>query len=88
MGKYEKLYIKILTGRSDNNISFEQLCQMLKKLNFNERMKGSHHIFHKIGIAEILNLQEKEGKAKNYQVKQVRELIIKYKLKIDTEDEL
>ena len=88
MRKYEKLYVKILTGRSDNNISFELLCQLLIKFNFKERSKGSHHIFYKTGINEILNLQEKGGKAKNYQVKQVRELIIKNKLKIDTEDEL
>jgi predicted RNA binding protein YcfA (HicA-like mRNA interferase family) len=49
-------------------------------LGFEERVKGSHHIYFKDGIDEIINLQPSNGKAKPYQVKQVRELIIKYKL--------
>ena len=52
----------------------------LKKLGFNERIQGSHHIFTKEGIEEIINLQPNQGKAKNYQIKQIRDLILKYKL--------
>jgi predicted RNA binding protein YcfA (HicA-like mRNA interferase family) len=44
------------------------------------RQKGSHHILTKDGIEEIINIQPKNGKAKPYQVKQVRERIIKSKL--------
>jgi len=44
------------------------------------RTKGSHHIFRKEGINEKVNLQEAGSKAKPYQVKQVRYLIVKYKL--------
>jgi hypothetical protein len=44
--------------------------------------KGSHTIFYKEGVVEIINLQPKGGKAKNYQVKQVRDLILKYQLEI------
>jgi hypothetical protein len=44
------------------------------------RIKGSHHIFYREDIEEILNLQPSGGNAKPYQVKQVRNVIIKYRL--------
>ena len=69
-----------VSGASDINISFEQLCQLLIRLGFDERIRGSHHIFTKEGVEEILNLQPKQGKAKAYQVKQVREMLLKYQL--------
>jgi len=53
------------------------MCDLLKTLGFDERIRGSHHIFTKTGIAEILNLQAKGGNAKPYQVKQVRQVILK-----------
>lgn len=80
MSQTDKLLAKILSGTSDKNIAFEQLCQLLIKLEFDERIRGSHHIYTKDGIEEILNLQPKQGKAKAYQVKQVREVILKYEL--------
>lgn len=80
MDKHEKLLIQILRGTSDTNISFEGLCGLLKYLGFEERIKGSHHIFIKADVEEILNLQPKGGKSKPYQVKQVRNIILKYKL--------
>jgi predicted RNA binding protein YcfA (HicA-like mRNA interferase family) len=86
MSKHEKLLIKILRGTSDKNIDFEELRNLLLKLGFEERIKGSHHILTKDGIEEILNIQPKSGKAKPYQVKQVRNIIVKYQLNVD-EDE-
>ena len=80
MGKYEKLLQKILSGTSDNNIKFAGLCQLLKKLGFVERIKGDHHIFTKNNVEEIINIQPKNNKAKSYQVKQIRNLIVKYRL--------
>ncbi|MFB6306278.1 MAG: type II toxin-antitoxin system HicA family toxin [Flavobacteriales bacterium] len=56
---------------------------LLKSLGFEKRVKGSHHIFYKSNIYEIINVQEYNGKAKPYQVKQIRVLILKYKLKIN-----
>ncbi len=67
-------------GLSDTNIDFEDLCHLLRILEFSERIKGSHHIFTKAGIDEIINIQPIGSKAKPYQVKQVRNLILKYKL--------
>ncbi len=80
MGKYEKLLQRILTGTSDNNIKFSELCQLLKKLGFSERVRGDHYIFTKDNVEEIINIQPKGSKAKGYQVKQIRNLIIKYGL--------
>ena len=59
MSKQDRLLTKILLGNADANIPFEQLCQLLKQLGFDERIRGSHHIFTKEGIEEILNLQPK-----------------------------
>ena len=81
MSKHEKLLQKILRGSSDKNIQFDDLCNLIKRLGFEERIKGSHHIFRKEGVEEKINLQKDDSKAKVYQVRQVRKLILKYNLK-------
>jgi len=78
--QYDKLLVRILRGTSDRNISFNELRQLLSWLGFEERIRGSHHIFTKDGVEEILNLQPKGAMAKAYQVRQVRRVILKYKL--------
>ncbi|HEY8035829.1 MAG TPA: type II toxin-antitoxin system HicA family toxin [Methylobacter sp.] len=80
MGKYDKLIDKILRETSDANIPFDDLRGLLIRLGFDERILGSHHVYRKEGIEEKLNLQQDEGKAKPYQVRQVRFIIIKYHL--------
>lgn len=80
MGKYEKLILKILRGSADANISFSDLRELLKRLGFQERTRGSHHVFRKEGVEEKINLQSGSGKAKPYQVRQVRSILVKYQL--------
>ncbi len=80
MSKYEKLLLQVLRGTSDAQIPFEGLRNLLLHLQFKERIKGSHHIFSKEHVEEILNLQPKGSHAKPYQVKQVRLVLIKYHL--------
>ncbi len=80
MGKYSKLREKILAGISDSNIDFTALRQLLVRLGFDERIKGGHHIFTREDVAEIINIQPKGSKAKPYQVKQVRGILVKYRL--------
>jgi hypothetical protein len=80
MTKRDKLLDRILRGASDANIPFAELCRLLRRLEFDERIRASHHIFAKEGIPEILNLQPEVAKAKPYQVKQVRRVVLKYKL--------
>ena len=83
MGKYDKILQKIVHGRSDANILFSELRQLLVRLEFQERIRGDHHIFTKEGIAEILNIQPLGAMAKAYQVKQVRQIIVRYRLGLD-----
>lgn len=83
MGKHDKLLDKILRGTSDANIPFEGPWQPLRRLGIQFRFKGSHHIFHREGVEEILNLQPRGANAKPYQVKQAREAIVKHKLAED-----
>ena len=80
MSQHEQLLQKILQGRSDANIRFDELRRLLRHLGFAERIQGSHHIFRKQGITEKINLQRDDGHAKLYQVRQVRRVILKYKL--------
>lgn len=80
MAQHEKLLTRILRGSSDANVPFDGLCHLLARLGFAERIRGDHHIFTKDNVIEILNLQPKRGKAKPYQVKQVRQVIVKYNL--------
>jgi hypothetical protein len=65
MTKLGKLLERILRGTSDANISFADLCLLLRRLGFNERVRGSHHIFAREGVDEILNLQAKGLNAKS-----------------------
>jgi hypothetical protein len=80
MPQNEKTLEQILLGRSDANVSFTSLRRLLVHLGFQERIRGSHHIFTRADIEEILNLQPTGSKAKVYQVRQVRRVILKYGL--------
>jgi hypothetical protein len=80
MSARQKLLEQILRGTSDANIAFEAMRGLLLYLGFQERVRGSHHIFTKQDVDEILNLQPLRSKAKPYQVKQVRHVILKYRL--------
>ena len=78
--RHNRLIDQVLSGASDANIRFTDLCALLESLDFEYRIRGSHHIYWRTGVTEILNLQEKAGKAKPYQVKQVRTILVRYKL--------
>ena len=80
MGKHEKLMHKILSGRQDSSILFSEAVSLLRSLGFSLRIKGSHHIFYQEGVEEIVNIQPDGSKAKAYQIKQIRDLIVKYRL--------
>jgi len=86
MPRSDKLLERILRGRSDANIPFAEMCQLLRKLGFEERISGDHHIFTKEGVEEILNLQPKGAQAKSYQIKQVRRVILRHKLGGEEDD--
>jgi predicted RNA binding protein YcfA (HicA-like mRNA interferase family) len=78
MSKKEKAVRRILDGTMDPNIPFDELTSVLRELGFEERVRGSHHIFAHPDFVEIINLQPVRGEAKPYQVRQVRRLILRH----------
>jgi hypothetical protein len=80
VSKYDKLLLQILRGTADPNVNFDDLCGLLEKIGFEKRTRGSHHMFRKKGVVEKINLQREGNKAKVYQVRQVRAVLLKYKL--------
>lgn len=80
VGGLDSTLFRVLRGTADASIRFGDLRALLHGLGFHERIRGSHHIFSRDGVSEILNLQPRGGKAKPYQVKQVRSVILKYRL--------
>jgi hypothetical protein len=80
MGKYAKLLTKIVSGESDAGIPFADLRQLLLRLGFSERIRGSHHIFKRADIPERPNLQRQGRHAKRYQVRDIRDIINRYGL--------
>jgi predicted RNA binding protein YcfA (HicA-like mRNA interferase family) len=80
MGRYDKLLLQILCGTSDANIPFDDLRFLLGRLGFTERVRGSHHIFRREGVEARVTLQRSGAQAKAYQVRQVRDVIVRHKL--------
>jgi hypothetical protein len=76
----EKTLRRLLSGTSDASFRFDELCHLLVNLGFEQRIRGSHHLFRKAGVPEMINLQRDGSQAKPYQVKQVRTVILRAKL--------
>jgi predicted RNA binding protein YcfA (HicA-like mRNA interferase family) len=76
----EWLARRILSGRSDANIGFAELRRLLLTLGFSERVRGSHHVYVRDGVDELINLQRAGAQAKPYQVRQVRAVLRRYEL--------
>jgi hypothetical protein len=87
MTQKDKLIGRILSGTSDKNINFNDLTGLLESYDFSCRIKGDHHIYCKEGVEEIINIQPlSNSKAKPYQVKQIRMLVLKYKLNLGSNE--
>ena len=80
MATYSKTLERVLSGRADANIHFDDLRDLLARLGFEERSRGSHHVFVKEGVEHLINLQREGHMAKPYQVRQVRAVITQYGL--------
>ncbi len=81
MSQFEKILLAVLSGTRDSNIPFADLQVVLTRLGFVCRVKGDHFIYTRDGVEEIINIQPTANrKAKPYQVKQVRNIILRYQL--------
>lgn len=87
MERHQKLLEKVLDGRADAAIRFDELCFLLKRLGFEVRIRGSHFLFRKAGISEKINIQRDGAQAKPYQVRQVRATILAHSLHLQAGDE-
>lgn len=76
---------RLMSGTSDAAIRFDELCNLLEVLGFEMRVRGSHHLFRKPGVEERLNLQRDGSHAKPYQVRQVRAVVLRYRLGVRDE---
>ncbi len=66
------------------NVDFTDAGRLLEALGFEEvRVTGSHHIYACPGIQEQINLQNRRGQAKPYQLRQLAALVRRYNLKIE-----
>jgi len=82
--KKRKLLRKVISR--PKNIRFNELIVLAEAFGFRlDRIAGSHHIFAHPNISEIVNLQDSEGMAKPYQVRQLLKLVERYNLKLEDE---
>ena len=83
MGQIDKLIDSVLCGYQDKNIKFKDLQRILLYIGFRERVRGDHFIYTHQGVAEKINIQPNGAFAKPYQVKQIRKIMLDYKLGVD-----
>jgi hypothetical protein len=76
----KRILRRLLSGTADAAIGFDELCGLLESLEFVKRIRGSHHIFRRAGVEEKINLQRDGKNAEPYQVRQVRNVLLKYRL--------
>jgi predicted RNA binding protein YcfA (HicA-like mRNA interferase family) len=74
MSRHEKLLEKVMSGSSDAAISFSEMVALLNRLGFIQRRSGGSHVIFQDG-PHFVNLQNKGGKVKSYQVRQIREIL-------------
>lgn len=82
MGKPDKILQQVLLGNADNNVEFIDLRSMLLWLGFEERIRGSHHIYVKTGVVPQINIQRRGHLVPDYQVRKIRKIIWEYKLHV------
>ena len=80
MSQLEKLLQAVMSGTKDKNIAFSDLQALLERLGFQCRIRGDHFIYTRDGVEEIINIQPAGSRAKPYQVKQIRGIILRYQL--------
>ncbi len=77
-----KLLHSILGGSRD--VHFRDMVGLIEGFGFHlSRTNGSHHIFTRPDIPELVNLQNAEGKAKPYQIRQFLKLVERHSLKLE-----
>jgi len=77
----KKVYDAVISGKSDNNIKYTDFQNLIVNLGFRfTRQNGSHEIYYNAVINERMNIQRDGNKAKAYQVRQLRDIILTHNL--------
>ena len=79
----KRLWERIQQGHV-HNIHFGDLCRLIEAFGFAfDRQEGSHRIYVRDDVVERVNVQPmRDGSAKHYQVRQLRDLVKEYDLKL------
>ena len=81
-----RLLLRLLSG-AVTNVDFSDAQLLLEALGFEEvRITGSHHVYVRVDIPEQLNLQNRRGQAKPYQLRQLIALVKRYNLTIEEDN--
>lgn len=82
MSSWEDFFEEV--RRNPKNVRFNDMCKLVEKFGFRFRGgKGSHRIYARQGVFEILNFQDVQGRVKPYQVRQFVNIVDKYDLKME-----
>jgi hypothetical protein len=82
MAKQRKTLQRILAG--SKNIRFADVVSLAEAFGFRlSRTDGSHHIFTRSDVPELLNFQNVNGQAKPYQIRQFLRLVERYSLRLE-----
>lgn len=81
MNRHQRLLNRILDGSHLANIHFDDVRSLLARLGFRERIRGSHYVYTKAGIEDQVNLQPGGSDAKPYQLRQLRNVLVKHNLR-------
>jgi len=79
--------LKRLSEGAVQNVTFSDFRNLVEGFGFVlRRRNGSHHVFARPGIAEMVNLQNVAGQAKPYQIRQFLRLVERYNMALETEE--
>jgi predicted RNA binding protein YcfA (HicA-like mRNA interferase family) len=80
-----KLLARLAAG-AVRNVGFEDFAGLVRAFGFTlVRTSGSHHIYTRPDIPQLVNLQDVQGQAKPHQIRQFLRLVERHNLTMEEE---
>ncbi len=80
--KKRKLLQRLMSG--SKNVRFSDAVACIEAFGFTlERINGSHHIFSHKDTPDMINIQNVDGQAKPYQIRQFLQIVEQYNLQLE-----
>ena len=77
----DKRQLLLRISNNPNNVDFKDFIRIIDAFGFIlKRSHGSHFIYKKPGVSQLINVQNVNGKAKSYQVRQFLDILELYNL--------